>query len=128
MFVVSDLEQFVKIRQPVLMMKYLACLILVICVGAKPRPQGSAVREVTTMDGRELVNEVETTFSEESLFTMLSKHKENHKIRSINLQRTIFSKSTVTEKFSRITILQIHQLRQQGELQNLLLMKKQPHM
>jgi hypothetical protein len=58
------------------MMKYLACLILIICVGAKPRPQGSAVSEVTTQDGREQGNQVETTFGEESLFAMLSKHKQ----------------------------------------------------
>jgi hypothetical protein len=59
----------------VLMMKYLACLILMTCVGARPRPQGSAVREVTTQDGREQGNQEETTFGEDSLFTMLSKHK-----------------------------------------------------
>ena len=67
-FLFSDLEQFVKIRQQMRMMKYLACLILVICVNA--RPQGSAVREVTMAAARQQVDEIETTFGEESLFTM----------------------------------------------------------
>ena len=75
MFVFSDLYRFVEIRQPVLMMKYLACLILIICVRARPRPQGSVVSEVTTQDGREQGNQERTTFGEESLFAMLSKHK-----------------------------------------------------
>ena len=44
------------------------CLILVICVNA--RPQGSAVWEVTMAVARQQVDEIETTFGEESLFTM----------------------------------------------------------
>ena len=46
-------------------MKYLACVILVIVVRA--RPQGSRGTEVTTVAGMEQVNEGETTFGEESL-------------------------------------------------------------
>ena len=42
-----------KIRQPMLMMKYLACLILMTCVRARPQ---RSVREVTMGAGREQGN------------------------------------------------------------------------